>query len=197
MKDRNIFEESFQDFDDSAATLESSEAKIYADIFEIDDKYVKEEKRDSNEVEIWREIDEVPILSGPWICELCALTFPTSSNLNRHMQSKKHLKLTEESQTLVQTGPFEYEVQPIEKKSKKEIKSRGKATKKPKNNGNGTIKRKYQCKMCEKYFFSCSNLRRHEKLHGEAKLFQCNVCDKQFMQKEYLKKHLAVHIRQH
>lgn len=51
----------------------------------------------------------------------------------------------------------------------------------------------YECKLCDKTFFSKSGLHRHSKIHDQS-LNKCEFCGKEFMSKESFKEHMLIHI---
>ena len=53
--------------------------------------------------------------------------------------------------------------------------------------------RKHQCKVCDKYFRSPSDLKRHILMHAGEKVHKCKVCDKYFTESGSLTKHMRIH----
>ncbi|XP_078687883.1 ras-responsive element-binding protein 1-like [Branchiostoma floridae x Branchiostoma belcheri] len=54
---------------------------------------------------------------------------------------------------------------------------------------NPTTKRKQQCKICEKRFWSAQDLRRHMRSHTGERPFRCSGCDRTFSLKHSLVRH--------
>lgn len=51
----------------------------------------------------------------------------------------------------------------------------------------------YECNKCYKTFATCTNLKRHNKIHDNIKNFKCAVCDKLFREKHHLVIHFRIH----
>merc|ERR1739847_260954 len=60
-----------------------------------------------------------------------------------------------------------------------------------------TGEKPFKCSVCDKTFFTSSNLRTHESIHSGVKPFHCQICGKSFGRKGNLLEHCrGVHLEE-
>ena len=55
------------------------------------------------------------------------------------------------------------------------------------------FRRKYECSLCGKRYYSYNQLSRHEELHAGKKTFPCKICGKEFTRENSLVTHSRIH----
>lgn len=55
------------------------------------------------------------------------------------------------------------------------------------------LERRFDCRECDKKFFSNSELKYHKVKHSGNKIYECDVCSKSFGRKQTLREHLRIH----
>lgn len=56
----------------------------------------------------------------------------------------------------------------------------------------GVPMNKFFCKVCNKEYFQCSDLKLHEATHSGGMPYKCNLCNKRFKRKSSIKTHMGL-----
>ena len=107
----------------------------------------------------------------PYTCEQCGKNYPTTSSLNRHLNShgEKQFSCEQCNKTLSTKKSLEFHIK-IHKNEKH-----------------------FQCNTCGKRFVQLCALKSHERTHSGEKPFECQTCNKKFRQSSALRSHEIVH----
>ncbi|XP_069788733.1 hypermethylated in cancer 2 protein-like [Narcine bancroftii] len=110
-----------------------------------------------------------PVVYGDnlYVCIPCGKGFPSSEQLNAHVEShtEEDLYIKDEADSLAaQNLPYANDSRP------------------------------YKCSVCEKSYRDPSTLRQHEKTHWLSRPFPCNICGKMFTQRGTMTRHMRSHL---
>ncbi len=111
---------------------------------------------------------------GEHTCTICKTTFPTKSQLVRHIRTH--------------TGERPYKCHHCEK-------AFSTSGDRQKHERTHTGEKPYQCGFCAKQFSTSHNLATHQRIHAEERAYKCTLCDKSFKQRSTLQNHQAVHMK--
>ncbi|XP_067862194.1 hypermethylated in cancer 2 protein isoform X2 [Heptranchias perlo] len=110
-----------------------------------------------------------PVVYGDnlYVCIPCGKGFPSSEQLNAHVEThtEEDLYIKDETDNLAtQNLPYTNDSRP------------------------------YKCSVCEKSYRDPSTLRQHEKTHWLSRPFPCNICGKMFTQRGTMTRHMRSHL---
>ncbi|XP_042194732.1 hypermethylated in cancer 1 protein isoform X2 [Callorhinchus milii] len=107
-----------------------------------------------------------------YVCIPCGKGFPSSEQLNAHVESHTEEDLFHKEVADQTSTPF------LDKS----------------NQTLGEIIRPYRCTSCEKSYKDPATLRQHEKTHWLTRPYPCNICGKKFTQRGTMTRHMRSHL---
>uniref|UniRef100_A0A8C3VWD7 Hypermethylated in cancer 2 protein n=1 Tax=Catagonus wagneri TaxID=51154 RepID=A0A8C3VWD7_9CETA len=107
-----------------------------------------------------------------YVCIPCAKGFPSSEQLNAHVETHT------EEELLIKEEGAEEEAEDLSAPS-------AAYTAEP---------RPFKCSVCEKTYKDPATLRQHEKTHWLTRPFPCNICGKMFTQRGTMTRHMRSHL---
>ncbi|KAM6155494.1 hypermethylated in cancer 2 protein [Rhynchocyon petersi] len=115
-----------------------------------------------------------------YVCIPCAKGFPSSEQLNAHVEThtEEELFIKEEGAYETGSGGPEEEAEDLSAPS-----STFAAEPRP-----------FKCSACEKTYKDPATLRQHEKTHWLTRPFPCNICGKMFTQRGTMTRHMRSHL---
>ncbi|NXM95592.1 HIC1 protein, partial [Sylvia borin] len=115
--------------------------------------------------------DSPPVSAGLHVCIPCGKGFPSSEQLNAHVEAHNEEELYHKA-AAEQAVPFLDKGGP----------------------GLGDILRPYRCSSCEKSYKDPATLRQHEKTHWLTRPYPCTICGKKFTQRGTMSRHMRSHL---
>ncbi|XP_004716387.1 hypermethylated in cancer 2 protein [Echinops telfairi] len=124
--------------------------------------------------------ETVPYGDNLYVCIPCAKGFPSSEQLNAHVEThaEEELFIKEEGAYETGSGGAEEEAEDLSAPSTA-------YTAEP---------RPFKCSVCEKSYKDPATLRQHEKTHWLTRPFPCNICGKMFTQRGTMTRHMRSHL---
>ncbi|KAM5274296.1 hypermethylated in cancer 2 protein [Ctenodactylus gundi] len=115
-----------------------------------------------------------------YVCIPCAKGFPSSEQLNAHVEThtEEELFIKEEGSYETGSGGAEEEAEDLSAPSA----------------AYATEARPFKCSVCEKTYKDPATLRQHEKTHWLTRPFPCNICGKMFTQRGTMTRHMRSHL---
>ncbi|KAG8523086.1 Hypermethylated in cancer 2 protein [Galemys pyrenaicus] len=115
-----------------------------------------------------------------YVCIPCAKGFPSSEQLNAHVEThtEEELFIKEEGAYETGSGGAEEEAEDLSAPSVAYT----------------TEPRPFKCSVCEKTYKDPATLRQHEKTHWLTRPFPCNICGKMFTQRGTMTRHMRSHL---
>ncbi|GJQ80970.1 hypothetical protein Trydic_g4787 [Trypoxylus dichotomus] len=132
-------------------------------------------------------------ISGPFVCEVCSTEFPTYKSLRLHKRMHDPIKVKEIEPPVNygltgETDPEKWGVREMfvcqicnktYDKQYEEV-----------HMMSHSDEPKYDCEICNRKFFTQSNLEMHARVHSNSKKFTCSYCKKGFLNYESLQEHV-------
>ncbi|XP_024095914.1 hypermethylated in cancer 2 protein isoform X1 [Pongo pygmaeus] len=115
-----------------------------------------------------------------YVCIPCAKGFPSSEQLNAHVETH-----TEEELFIKEEGAYETGSGGAEEEAEDLSAPSAAYTAEP---------RPFKCSVCEKTYKDPATLRQHEKTHWLTRPFPCNICGKMFTQRGTMTRHMRSHL---
>ncbi|XP_017768821.1 PREDICTED: zinc finger protein 501, partial [Nicrophorus vespilloides] len=143
------------------------------------------------------ELQNLPDANGPFICEHCNTQFGTYKSLRLHIRMHDPVKSKEIE------PPVNYGImgEDIEAKTNTRTMFTCKICNKVYDEGYKDIhllshstKNNYDCTICNRKFFTESNLEMHLRVHNTEKTQTCTYCKKEFDDAALLQQHVKQHI---
>ncbi|XP_077016392.1 hypermethylated in cancer 2 protein [Tamandua tetradactyla] len=124
--------------------------------------------------------EPVPYGDNLYVCIPCAKGFPSSEQLNAHVEThtEEELFLKEEGAYETGSGGAEEEAEDLSAPSA----------------AYAAEPRPFKCSVCEKTYKDPATLRQHEKTHWLTRPFPCNICGKMFTQRGTMTRHMRSHL---
>ncbi|XP_058512722.1 hypermethylated in cancer 2 protein [Ochotona princeps] len=124
--------------------------------------------------------DSVPYGDNLYVCIPCAKGFPSSEQLNAHVEThtEEELFIKEEGAYETGSGGAEEEAEDLSAPSA----------------SYAAEARPFKCSVCEKTYKDPATLRQHEKTHWLTRPFPCNICGKMFTQRGTMTRHMRSHL---
>ncbi|XP_062038262.1 hypermethylated in cancer 2 protein [Lepus europaeus] len=124
--------------------------------------------------------DSVPYGDNLYVCIPCAKGFPSSEQLNAHVEThtEEELFIKEEGAYETGSGGAEEEAEDLSAPSA----------------SYAAEPRPFKCSVCEKTYKDPATLRQHEKTHWLTRPFPCNICGKMFTQRGTMTRHMRSHL---
>ncbi|XP_014402578.1 PREDICTED: hypermethylated in cancer 2 protein [Myotis brandtii] len=115
-----------------------------------------------------------------YVCIPCAKGFPSSEQLNAHVEThtEEELFIKEEGAYETGSGGAEEEAEDLSAPSA----------------AYAAEPRPFKCSVCEKTYKDPATLRQHEKTHWLTRPFPCNICGKMFTQRGTMTRHMRSHL---
>lgn len=115
-----------------------------------------------------------------YVCIPCAKGFPSSEQLNAHVEThtEEELFIKEEGAYETGSGGAEEEAEDLSAPS----------------TAYAAEPRPFKCSVCEKTYKDPATLRQHEKTHWLTRPFPCNICGKMFTQRGTMTRHMRSHL---
>ncbi|CAO2587399.1 Hypermethylated in cancer 2 protein [Lemmus lemmus] len=115
-----------------------------------------------------------------YVCIPCAKGFPSSEQLNAHVEThtEEELFIKEEGAYETGSGGAEEEAEDLSTPSA----------------AYAAEPRPFKCSVCEKTYKDPATLRQHEKTHWLTRPFPCNICGKMFTQRGTMTRHMRSHL---
>ncbi|XP_007953619.1 hypermethylated in cancer 2 protein [Orycteropus afer afer] len=115
-----------------------------------------------------------------YVCIPCAKGFPSSEQLNAHVEThtEEELFIKEEGAYETGSGGAEEEAEDLSAPS----------------SAYAAEPRPFRCTVCEKTYKDPATLRQHEKTHWLTRPFPCNICGKMFTQRGTMTRHMRSHL---
>ncbi|XP_059133501.1 hypermethylated in cancer 2 protein [Peromyscus eremicus] len=115
-----------------------------------------------------------------YVCIPCAKGFPSSEQLNAHVEThtEEELFIKEEGAYEAGSGGAEEEAEDLSTPSA----------------AYAAEPRPFKCSVCEKTYKDPATLRQHEKTHWLTRPFPCNICGKMFTQRGTMTRHMRSHL---
>lgn len=115
-----------------------------------------------------------------YVCIPCAKGFPSSEQLNAHVEThtEEELYIKEEGAYETGSGGAEEEAEDLSTPSA----------------AYAAEPRPFKCSVCEKTYKDPATLRQHEKTHWLTRPFPCNICGKMFTQRGTMTRHMRSHL---
>ncbi|XP_006875864.1 PREDICTED: hypermethylated in cancer 2 protein-like [Chrysochloris asiatica] len=115
-----------------------------------------------------------------YVCIPCAKGFPSSEQLNAHVEThtEEELFIKEEGAYETGSGGAEEEAEDLSAPS----------------SAYAAEPRPFKCSVCEKTYKDPATLRQHEKTHWLTRPFPCNICGKMFTQRGTMTRHMRSHL---
>lgn len=115
-----------------------------------------------------------------YVCIPCAKGFPSSEQLNAHVEThtEEELFIKEEGAYETGSGGAEEEAEDLSTPSAAYT----------------ADSRPFKCSVCEKTYKDPATLRQHEKTHWLTRPFPCNICGKMFTQRGTMTRHMRSHL---
>ncbi|XP_032755741.1 hypermethylated in cancer 2 protein [Rattus rattus] len=116
-----------------------------------------------------------------YVCIPCAKGFPSSEQLNAHVEThtEEELFIKEEGAYETGSGGAEEEAEDLST---------------PSSTAYAAEPRPFKCSVCEKTYKDPATLRQHEKTHWLTRPFPCNICGKMFTQRGTMTRHMRSHL---
>ncbi|XP_032328009.1 hypermethylated in cancer 2 protein [Camelus ferus] len=115
-----------------------------------------------------------------YVCIPCAKGFPSSEQLNAHVETH-----TEEELFIKEEGAYETGSAGAEEEAEDLSAPSAAYAAEP---------RPFKCSVCEKTYKDPATLRQHEKTHWLTRPFPCNICGKMFTQRGTMTRHMRSHL---
>ncbi|KAM7234637.1 hypothetical protein CapIbe_014795 [Capra ibex] len=125
--------------------------------------------------------EQVPYGDNLYVCIPCAKGFPSSEQLNAHVETHA------EEELLIKEEGGAYEAGGAGADEEAEDLSAPSAAP-------AAGPRPFQCSACEKSYKDAATLRQHEKTHWLARPFPCGICGKMFTQRGTMTRHMRSHL---
>ncbi|XP_030624177.1 hypermethylated in cancer 2 protein [Chanos chanos] len=116
-----------------------------------------------------------------YVCIPCGKGFPSSEELNAHVESHTEEELYIKEEEEEDTYPKEDEVE-AEDLSSQTVQV------------HSVDSRRFSCSVCNKSYKDPATLRQHEKTHWLTRPFPCNICGKMFTQRGTMTRHMRSHL---
>ncbi|XP_037679579.1 LOW QUALITY PROTEIN: hypermethylated in cancer 2 protein [Choloepus didactylus] len=124
--------------------------------------------------------EPVPYGDNLYVCIPCAKGFPSSEQLNAHVETH-----TEEELLLKEEGAYETGSGGAEEEAEDLSAPSAPFAAEP---------RPFKCSVCEKAYKDPATLRQHEKTHWLTRPFPCSICGKMFTQRGTMTRHMRSHL---
>lgn len=122
-----------------------------------------------------------------YVCIPCKRAFPTSEQLNTHVESHTAEELNIKVRDVEERGSIKDEDQDQENPSKESHSTKGETT-------SDQMPPCHVCSICNKGYMDAALLRQHEKSHWLTRPFPCNICGRLFTQRGTMTRHMRGHL---